>query len=383
MALPTSGPLSISAIRTELGSSSGSLRTLSAAAGKSTPDSISEFYGYSAFNPRDYFDVRSGTGNGGTYTFSGLNFQPHNAVSLSMGQQNTTVFHDLDFNKNVTYYDINGLNLMNETSDGATLGSYPYEPSRTNQLGRELGAAFFNTNQTATQAATAGNVNYRFNQDAGFGFMRWDGLGNIPDYFNHQLTQKPHFVITRSQLPFANVFYTSSVYDDPAVWPGYAKAIRYSWDKLSVFYDDSYFHNMTWKSANNSTLYWNRNETYGQPYFSVSQGWSFYAHPVNNFSYTGLINWTADSQVQSVNIGARAKFVLLIATAATASGPYNIYIKIDGMTDWKTGSLSREGGREARTIKIQTTATGFQVENEFYGELANGRLTRAFYYAII
>lgn len=59
MALPTSGPLSISAIRTELGSTSGSLRTLSAAAGKSTPDSISEFYGYSAFTP-PYISVTDG-----------------------------------------------------------------------------------------------------------------------------------------------------------------------------------------------------------------------------------------------------------------------------------------------------------------------------------
>jgi hypothetical protein len=53
MALPSSGPLSISAIRNEevnVGGlpSSYSLRTLSSQAGKSTPDSISEFYGYSA-----------------------------------------------------------------------------------------------------------------------------------------------------------------------------------------------------------------------------------------------------------------------------------------------------------------------------------------------
>lgn len=48
MALPGPGnPLSISQIRTELGSSSGSLRALSAQVGFSTPDSISEFYGYS------------------------------------------------------------------------------------------------------------------------------------------------------------------------------------------------------------------------------------------------------------------------------------------------------------------------------------------------
>jgi hypothetical protein len=48
MALPSSGPLGIAAIRTELGSTSGSLRALSALASFSTPDAISEFYGYSA-----------------------------------------------------------------------------------------------------------------------------------------------------------------------------------------------------------------------------------------------------------------------------------------------------------------------------------------------
>jgi len=48
MALQSSGPISITDIRTELGSSSYSLRTLSAAAGFSIPDAMSEFYGYSS-----------------------------------------------------------------------------------------------------------------------------------------------------------------------------------------------------------------------------------------------------------------------------------------------------------------------------------------------
>lgn len=47
MTLQSSGAISISQIKTELGSGSYSLRTLSAAAGKSTPDAMSEFYGYS------------------------------------------------------------------------------------------------------------------------------------------------------------------------------------------------------------------------------------------------------------------------------------------------------------------------------------------------
>jgi hypothetical protein len=48
MPLQSSGAISISQIRTELASGSYSLRTLSAAAGKSVPDSMSEFYGYSS-----------------------------------------------------------------------------------------------------------------------------------------------------------------------------------------------------------------------------------------------------------------------------------------------------------------------------------------------
>lgn len=48
MPLQSSGAISINDIRVELGSGSYSLRTLSAAAGKSTPDAMSEFYGYSS-----------------------------------------------------------------------------------------------------------------------------------------------------------------------------------------------------------------------------------------------------------------------------------------------------------------------------------------------
>jgi len=54
MALQASGAISISQIRTELGSGSYSLRTLSAAAGKSTPDAMSEFYSYSASGVYQY-----------------------------------------------------------------------------------------------------------------------------------------------------------------------------------------------------------------------------------------------------------------------------------------------------------------------------------------
>lgn len=47
MALQSSGAISISQIKSELSTGENSLRNLSSIAGKSTPDSMSEFYGYS------------------------------------------------------------------------------------------------------------------------------------------------------------------------------------------------------------------------------------------------------------------------------------------------------------------------------------------------
>lgn len=84
MALQTSGPISISDIKTELGSSENSLAALSLEAGFSAPHSMSEFYGYSAVPPvvdvgynvvwygNSYFglvqDYASGSASGGDTT---------------------------------------------------------------------------------------------------------------------------------------------------------------------------------------------------------------------------------------------------------------------------------------------------------------------------
>jgi hypothetical protein len=65
MALPSSGPLSINDIRVELGQAqaNSSLRSLSSLAGFSTPDAISEFYGYSAANYNFVYLVNTPTGD--------------------------------------------------------------------------------------------------------------------------------------------------------------------------------------------------------------------------------------------------------------------------------------------------------------------------------
>jgi len=71
MTLQSSGPISISQIKTELGSAANSLRDLSAAAGKSTPDAMSEFYNYSATPVSYTYNIiaySGGTTVSGTYT---------------------------------------------------------------------------------------------------------------------------------------------------------------------------------------------------------------------------------------------------------------------------------------------------------------------------
>lgn len=72
MALQSSGAISISQIKAEVGSTSNSLRTLSAAAGFVVPDAMSEFYGYSAYSNaqfyrndgvNDYLEYSGGSGS--------------------------------------------------------------------------------------------------------------------------------------------------------------------------------------------------------------------------------------------------------------------------------------------------------------------------------
>ena len=86
MTLVSSGQISIDDIRNEIGVSDGSLRALSSLAGKSTPDSMSEFYSYDAFTyigtygafdpcNYDYWDIYL-RANGVYYRWSGVSYYP-------------------------------------------------------------------------------------------------------------------------------------------------------------------------------------------------------------------------------------------------------------------------------------------------------------------
>ena len=79
MALPASGELSIADIKTELGSSSNSLKTLSLAASKTAPHGMGEFHGYSHVTLTSY-----------------TSSIPSSATAFNVCQQSTTVtyYHD-------------------------------------------------------------------------------------------------------------------------------------------------------------------------------------------------------------------------------------------------------------------------------------------------
>jgi hypothetical protein len=88
MALPVSGPLSINDIRVELGQAqaNSSLRSLSNLAGFSTPDAISEFYGYPP------------TPNYRTFAIVNIQYNDYSAACGSRENDNLTLY----------FYELNG-----------------------------------------------------------------------------------------------------------------------------------------------------------------------------------------------------------------------------------------------------------------------------------
>jgi len=114
MALQSSGSISISQIKAELSSSSSSLRTLSAAAGKSAPDGMQEFYGFSAL---ETFSSSTG-GNigsvcalsiGSTYYHDGSGTYPAAGDTVYSDNGGTTVLGDNYYRFNTTWvYRITG-----------------------------------------------------------------------------------------------------------------------------------------------------------------------------------------------------------------------------------------------------------------------------------
>jgi len=129
MALPSSGALSISQIKTELGSASNSLRTLSGLAGFATPDSISEFYGYSSLTA--FTMTIEGAGDGESGCIDGPGFETETFYSSTDPIAANTFIYDGNRNifngGNQWYYYPSGTKVLQIGEDGKINDIYSCE----------------------------------------------------------------------------------------------------------------------------------------------------------------------------------------------------------------------------------------------------------------
>lgn len=153
MPLQTSGQISISDIQTELSNTSGSLTTLSVAAGKSAPHGIKEFYGYSSGSgytntkyyqndgTSDYIDCTTSTAPFNINTTQDLSFSlwvrqtgsKQNQVLFNFGNTNANgnnrifLSYSANLNRMVFRYRSNSVNFdrqwaLHGGSNGTTTG---------------------------------------------------------------------------------------------------------------------------------------------------------------------------------------------------------------------------------------------------------------------
>ena len=183
MALQSSGAISINDIRTELGETTGSLRSLSATAGFSSPDAISEFYGYSAAtgpsvttNAATSVTVTSVTLNGNVTSDGGSTVT---ARGFYFGTNSNAT-------SNPTYGSGSGTGAFSLNRTGLTGSTtYYFAAYATNASGTTVGSTLSFTTQAAVSlinrcSATAtvygysdNAASYSFNIGYGYGYIRF------------------------------------------------------------------------------------------------------------------------------------------------------------------------------------------------------------------
>jgi len=172
MALPSSGALSIDDIRTEIGSTSGSLATLSAAVGFTTPHAISDFYGYTSSTPNDlYWDFAE---NDGGANFTGDAGDSAGPFSFSMWIKPSWAATDV----NVLLFDINAGNGNNTDR---LMCIYDYGFNRLIFRYR-AGSSNHHLNWALNQNAASGNISRWHSTSTGP--VNADGFAHIAGTFD-------------------------------------------------------------------------------------------------------------------------------------------------------------------------------------------------------
>lgn len=213
MPLQTSGPIKISEIKAELGSSSNSLRNLSAAAGFSTPDAMSEFYGYppTPAYSNDFFYKNDGVNDYIEYTNGngGISFgDVPITVSFwvrqnSGGNKNAQMINFAPgFSKDnriMIDYNVNNSKLrFNHRSDATNTMKEYYLNTGVNQAVSGVSSEW-----TASDRGVVNQLGFTmltFTYDPGL-----PGLDGLTVYWNEDpLTHNAYVQGTRSSLPTVN-----------------------------------------------------------------------------------------------------------------------------------------------------------------------------------
>jgi hypothetical protein len=166
MALPSSGQLSLGDIAGELGValSNVSLRNMSSTAGKSTPDSMAEFYGYSAYTPITVdWSYGAGTCTGDSFSISVNSTQ---IISISAAGSGTFTVNDNDFIEVTT---ISGFKVGCEGAF-ATINAYLEGDYDDGSSDTQYGTSAI-ANASFTVPNGASGVNYSIEITGGIGLL--------------------------------------------------------------------------------------------------------------------------------------------------------------------------------------------------------------------
>lgn len=352
MALPSSGPLSIDDIRTELGSSSGSLRTLSAAAGKSTPDAISEFYSYSSFTPSDHFRIINYSGNGVSRNIS-TGFRPDLVWSKKQGTGDHGWYDALlgadelrfpgNSGGNIIHGRSNQLTSFNSSS--YTIGSGDAGGLLYNDTGfNYMAYCWKGSNSAASNTSGTVTSSVRANQAGGFSIVKWTGTGTNPTRVGHGLGAIPNLIIVmNSQQSVGTDVYTSAIgaagYLNLNDDDGWYSVIGGRWNNTAP--TSSVFTVNSDSSVNGS-------------------GKTMMAYCFANISgYQNIGGYSGNSGTRAVNTGFQPRFLVIKChTLGTASESWKLFDSTRGSSvafeiDNSQNSVSTPG--------VSFTSTGFSI----------------------
>lgn len=366
MALQSSGQINISDIQAELGSSSGSLRTLSAAAGFSAPDAMSEFYGYSSLTPSDNFIPVTYTGNSGQQTIS-TGFQPDFVWIKGRSGYSHALF---DVVRGA------GKNLPISVSlEGSSTQSLQSFNSTSFDLGVDSDVNYTGAGYVAwcwkggngTSANTNGSVTstVSVNDAAGFSVVGWTTIAqNATAYtVGHGLSAAPDLIIIKDRQTFGvGVHVYSSAFPNPQK------------EYLQLNLGDALYTNNTniWNNTAATSSVWSMKSGY-----AMAAGANCIAYCFRNISgyqkigsYTG--NGVASLSNPLINTGFQPRFVMIknidyvqypawfiFDSARNPTNPVNKYLVAN--------SSGGEGAGGVSTDYIRFESTGFRSTSDAPG----------------